>query len=396
MTTSRRGLTAFYLVVALIALAGQALAAVEWLGWPLITAIAAVAALELGGVVLSQHALARMQLGERATAARLLSAAVAAFAVAFNWAGHADHRQGAFFAGMSALGYGVWLLDSAARRRDQLRTLRMLAAPPPAYGAAQWLRHPWLTREARALAIETPALGLHGSLTAARDARRRTARHAAIATLLRRKLSAGRDQVAAEMAIAAYDLDEIAARLAAAADYDGLTALLGADLTAAAVAGVADTTVDTAPDTVADSTPVADPVADTARTAEDIAGASGDTAGGDTSRVKLPTDKARTIAQSLYLANPDMPVDTIADMIGMSSRTVRRYLAQVGRPTSAPPALDGAPTGEWPAVIAAIDPDAALAQLGTVADPIHRRHLAEIALGGQRDLQTTAASSAAA
>src|SRR5262249_32941092 len=103
---------------------------------------------------------------------------------------------------------------------------------------ARWLRHPWLIREARALAVETPLLGLHGSIAAARDARRREARHAAIAVLLRRKLSEGRDRVAAELAIATYDLDQIAARPAAAADYDGLTALLGADLTARRVAGV--------------------------------------------------------------------------------------------------------------------------------------------------------------
>ncbi len=374
--TSRRYLTVFYVVVVGVALTGAGQAATGWLGWPALFAFAAVAAVELGGVVISHHAGERMRLGERAIIARLLSAAVAAGAVSVNWFGHhADSvGQAAFFAGMSALGYLVWLIDTSARRRDQLRVRGMLATVPPAYGLAQWLRHPWLTREARALAVADPTLGLHRSLEAAAAAARRRTRHAAIAVLLRRKLSAGRDQVAAELAIATYDLDEIAARLAAAADYDGLTALLGADLTAAAVAGV--------PDTQPDTAPVTEPVVDTVRTAEDIAGASGDTAGGEASRVKLPTEAARTIAQSLYLANPDMPMATIADMIGMSTRTVRRYLADVGRPTSAPPALDGVPTAEWPTVPRALDADDALAQLGTVADPGHRRHLAEVALFG--------------
>lgn len=376
--TTRRSLTAFYAVVALIALAGQALAAVEWLGWPLITAITAVAALELGGVVLSQHALARMQLGETATAARLLSAAVAGFAVAFNWLGHADHRQGAFFAGMSALGYLVWLLDSAARRRDRLRQLRMLAEPPPSYGLVRWLRRPMLTWEARALAIETPTLGLHRSLEAAAAARRATRRRAAIAKVLHRKIRAAVDPTTADIATAVYDMDQVADRLAAGADYDRLTAIISVDLDPARITGVPDSPADTIADSPADTAPVAD----MARTAEDIAGASGDTAGGEASRVRLPTDKARTIAQSLYIANPDMPVDTIADMIGMSARTVRRYLAQVGRPTSAPPALDGEATAEWPLALGPLDPDAALAQLNTVADPVHRRHLADVALGG--------------
>lgn len=366
-TPTRRDLTLFYAVVALIALAGQALAAVEWLGWPLVPAIAAVAALEFGGVVLSRHALARMRLGERALTARAASAAVAAFAVTFNWAGHADHRQGAFFAGMSALGYGVWLLDSNARRRDELRTRGMLAVPPPAYGTARWLRHPVITREARALAVEHPELGLHGSLTAARAARRRETRHAAIAVLLRRKLAQGKDQVAADLAIATYDLDEIAARLAAAADYDGLTALLGAELTAARVAGAPDT----AADNPADIAPVAEASADTAVTGADTPPATAETP-------RMSTEQAQLVAQSMFVANPDIAPDIIATIVGRDVRTVRRYLKAVGGPASAPPAV------AVPAPPTMLGPDDALEALehGTVVDPVHRRHLAALALGG--------------
>ena len=43
-------------------------------------------------------------------------------------------------------------------------------------------------------------------------------------------MSASADKLTAEIATTVYDLDEIAARLAATADYDGLTALIGADL----------------------------------------------------------------------------------------------------------------------------------------------------------------------
>lgn len=234
---TRAPIRAFYLTVLLLALAGQSLAATEWLGWPLLLAIVAVAAVEFGGVVLSMHADQRRQLGERAAAARILSAAVAAGAVAVNWFGHDDRMQGAFFAGMSALGYLVWLVDTGARRRDQLRAARMLPPTPPAYGM-QWLRHPGLTARARRLALETPDLGLYGSLAAATAQAKAERRQVALATALRRKVvTALKDPVMAEIATTTFDLDEIARRLAASADYEGLTALLGADLAPARLAG---------------------------------------------------------------------------------------------------------------------------------------------------------------
>lgn len=236
MTSSRWLLRSFYVVVLLVALAGQSIAAVAWLHWPLLVALVAVGAVELGGVALSAHADARRQLGERALAARLLSAAVAGGAVAVNWLGHTDHMQGGFFAGMSALGYAVWLIDSAARRRDQLRAARMLPPTPPAYGAWQWLRHPALTARARALALADPSLGLYRSLQAAADAVRRERRRAAISTVLHRKIRAAVDPTTADIAVAVYDLDEIAHRLADGADYDGLTALIAADLAPARLA----------------------------------------------------------------------------------------------------------------------------------------------------------------
>jgi hypothetical protein len=234
----------FYALVALIALAGQASGATETLGWPVLPAVAAVAALEFGGVILSRHALQRMKLGETAFWARFASATVAAFAVGFNWLTHGDHKIGGFFAFMSALGYAVWLLDSNARRRDQLRAKKMLPELPPAYGLIRWLRHPVLTREARALAIEHPELGLHGSINAIAEARRKAAQRKSIAEVLHRKIRASvGDGTTADIATAVYDMDEVAARLADTADYDGLTALIAADLMPARIAGVVDAEV---------------------------------------------------------------------------------------------------------------------------------------------------------
>jgi hypothetical protein len=225
----------FYATVALIALVGQTMSATEWLRWPAMFAAPAVAALELGGIALTAHADVRRRLGERAVAARLMSAAVAAFAVVFNWLGHGDHRQGAFFAGMSALGYGVWLINAGARRRDQMRSDGTLPPVAPVYGWVRWVRHPLHTWQARALALATPQLGLYGSLAQATADTRRARREATIAAILHRKLKAAKDPLTAELATTVFDLNEIAARLTAGADYAGLTAMIAADLTPTAL-----------------------------------------------------------------------------------------------------------------------------------------------------------------
>ncbi|HWB37209.1 MAG TPA: hypothetical protein VHA75_14420, partial [Rugosimonospora sp.] len=221
---------AFYVAVALIALAGQTGAAVRWLAWTWPAALAAVAALELGAVTLSAWADFRMRLGERAYPARALSAAVAVFAVVIQWYGHPSRIQAGFFAGMSALGYAMWLIQSGARRRDQLRAVGMLPPVPPAYGPVQWLRRPWLTRRARTLALADPGLGLYGSLASAREQVRAERRNAAIAASLRKMLTEGKDPLPAEIAVNVFDTDEIARVIAAGADYDGLARLIAATL----------------------------------------------------------------------------------------------------------------------------------------------------------------------
>ena len=227
----------FYVVVLLVALAGQVSGAVEALGIPLVWAIPAVGALELGGVVVLANADVRRRLGERAVASRVLSALIAAFAVAFNWMAHSNKLLGGFFAGMSALGYLVWLMHTENQRRDRLRSKGDLPPTTPAYEVVgHWLRHPWLTLRAKNLAKANPGLGLYDSIVAARSEVRRERRTSAIAKVLHRKIRAAVDPTTADIAVAVYDLDEIAVRLANGADYDGLTAIIAADLAPARLA----------------------------------------------------------------------------------------------------------------------------------------------------------------
>jgi len=230
----------FYVVVLVVALAGQVSGAVEALGIPLAAAIPAVAALELGGIVVLANADVRRRLGERAVGSRLLSAAIAVGAVAFNWLAHEDHLLGGFFAGMSALGYLVWLTHTENQRRDRLRATGDLPPTTPAYEVfSHWLRHPLLTMRAKSLAKAAPELGLYTSISAARDESRRERRQRAIAKVLHRKIRSAVDPKTADIALAVYDLDEIAGRLARRADYDGLTDLIAADLAPARLAGLA-------------------------------------------------------------------------------------------------------------------------------------------------------------
>jgi hypothetical protein len=227
----------FYIVVLLVALAGQVSGAVEALHIPLVAAIPAVGALELGGIVVLANADVRRRLGERANASRVLSVLIAAGAVAFNWLAHADHLLGGFFAGMSALGYLVWLMHTENQRRDRLRATGQLAAVVPAYEVVgHWLAHPWITRRARALAKADADLGLYDSLAHARAAVRRERRQAAIAKVLHRKIRAAVDPVTADIAVHVYDLEEIATRLAHSADYDALTTLIATELEPARLA----------------------------------------------------------------------------------------------------------------------------------------------------------------
>jgi len=252
----QRPTLALYAVVVAVSVTGASTSAAGWLKWPLLAAVAAVGAAELGGVVLSIHADRRRNLGESALPARFLAAAVAVGAVAVNWFGHYGpdgHQlgQAAFFGGFSALGFMVYLIDSAARRRDALRGAGKLADTPPVYGIVQWVRHPGITRRARRLAQlnaeqrateiqgkpegtepTTARLAMLGSIEAAYAELAAERRHAAISAELRKKISKSAGSNMATIAVNTYDLGRVAESLAKNADYDGLTAILSAELTA--------------------------------------------------------------------------------------------------------------------------------------------------------------------
>jgi len=251
--TTERAVNAFYGVVLATALAGSTTAAANWLDVPWWVAVAPIAAVELGGVVLSMHADERRRLGERAIAARTLSAVLALMAIAVNVFGHDDHvGLAAFFGGLSAIGYCVYLLIASARRRDALRKAGKLEDTTPVYGLVQWIRHPVITRRARILAqanaaarlLEgdeptTPRLGRLASLDAAREQLRAEKRNGAIAEAVRDLIRASADPLMAKIAEHTYDPDEIATRVAARADYDGYAALLSERLTPARLAAPA-------------------------------------------------------------------------------------------------------------------------------------------------------------
>ncbi|GAA1883965.1 hypothetical protein [Asanoa iriomotensis] len=223
----------FYAAVLVVALYGTATGAVAAFDLPWWIAIGGIFALELGGVTFLSNADVRRRLGEHATASRLLGATIAAAAATFNVVTHGNRLLGGFYALMSVLGFVSWWLDVEAKRRDRLRARGLLPAPTPKYELlAHWTRHPLLTAQGRALAKAYPQLGLYGSLEAALIVRRRNRRDSALADALRSRIRTAAGKQMADIAVLTYDMDEVARRLRASADYDGLTALLGAELTA--------------------------------------------------------------------------------------------------------------------------------------------------------------------
>lgn len=326
----------FYLVVLGIALTGSAQVAVSWLHWPPVACYAAVAAVELGAVTLSVHGDKRRRKGERAIAARLLSAAVAVGGVAMNLLGH-QHRPGqaAFFAGMSALGYLVWLIDSGARRRDQLRAEGRLPQPRQTYSVADWLANPRLVIEARHLADETRSLGRAGSLRAATAARveaKRAAeaetaekdRRAAIAAVVYRDVAATSDELAAALAVAALDFDAIGAGIHSAVDNASIAGRYAAALGAAVAGSVAvPAAIETAPEAAkeeAAESPVEAPVSPA------VPPLSGDVLPARRRQpVVATTDEAATITRLAQAAGDPIPPERIAAIVGRSDRTIRGY-----------------------------------------------------------------------
>ena len=222
----------FYLVVLATALAGQVTGAVHTLHTPPAAAIPAVAALELGGVVVLANADLRRRLGERALGTRLLSALIAAAATTFNALAHPDHLTGGFYAGMSTLGYLVWTMHAGNQRRDRLRATGHLPPTTPAYELLHhWARHPRRTLRARSLAKADPSLDLYSSLTTAQHHLDTERRHRTITAVLRHTIRTTIDPATADLTLAIYNLNHIADRLTQHADYDTLTTLITTNLT---------------------------------------------------------------------------------------------------------------------------------------------------------------------
>lgn len=228
----------FYLAMAGLALYGQSDGLMDWLGVTRFAALAIGFAVELLAAVLLGFAdWRRTDRGEQAIAARVLSIAVALGVAALNWYGHdASVGQRMLFTGASLAGYAVWTLHSNARRRDALRAAGRLAAQPPVFGVAAWLRAPKTVWRARQLATADPSLSVHMAIAQARTELASEARQRAIAAALRRKLSRSLDATSADIAMVSYDLDEVAARLAKSVDYSRLTGLLAADIHADRIA----------------------------------------------------------------------------------------------------------------------------------------------------------------
>jgi hypothetical protein len=223
----------FYAAVLAVALYGTATGAVARFGLPWPMAIGGIFALELGGVVFLSNADTRRRLGEPAWLSRLLGTAVAGAAATFNLVTHDSVLLGGFFASMSVLGFLAWWLDVENKRRDRLRARGQLAAATPTFELwGHWMRHPVITSRARGFARAYPQLGLYGSLEAALVTMRQERRNAALADALHRRIRAAVSKDLADIAVLTYDMDEVAGRLRGRADYDGLTALLGSELTA--------------------------------------------------------------------------------------------------------------------------------------------------------------------
>jgi hypothetical protein len=304
---------AFYVAVLAIAGTGCALAATDWLGWPLAVALPAVLVLELASVALLTRADYRRRLGERAIAYRLLAGGVGALAVAINWFGHVQGSllAATFFAGFSALGLVYVFLTSADRRRDQLRSAGTLPPVTPAYGLVQWLRHPALTQRARALALRDPDLGLYGSLAAAAAEVRQEEQRAVIVELIRRKLTVGRDDLEARLLIATHPLDEVARVLEDGSDTAAVAAFVRPVLPVAATA-----------DRPAIRAVKAEPIE-----AEIVPDSAPVSAGRAAPVRRLPDTDARRVAVALKRAEPGITEREAAPLVTRAPRTVREYWA---------------------------------------------------------------------
>jgi hypothetical protein len=186
--------------------------------------------LELLAMALAAMADERMRLGERAYGFRAFSGVVAGVAVGIQVGGHwPDFYWSSVFGLLSASAYLLWLLHTAARRRDALRAAGKLADTAPNYGLWRRVRHPIWTARAAELAREGRTdphtgtwrpLDLFESLRAADVAHGDEKRRPAVARAVEQVVRADhRDPRLAEVTVRTLDLDRLAAELAARIDY---------------------------------------------------------------------------------------------------------------------------------------------------------------------------------
>ncbi|GIH05696.1 hypothetical protein Rhe02_37630 [Rhizocola hellebori] len=221
----------FYLIAALGSSIGQIWVGVDVAPWPdampvwlraaVVLPFAVV--IDLGGVVCSGFADTRQRLGETAYGWRILSAASVSLGVSINIVGHAQVPYLAVvFGGLGVFAYSVWLLHSAARRRDALRAAGKLAETPPAYGLVQWWREPAATRRAKTLALQN-GYSIHESLTEARAQLRTETRRAALADHIEADIRSrhAEDPILASIAATTTPVDDVADALMAMIDTTG-------------------------------------------------------------------------------------------------------------------------------------------------------------------------------
>ena len=243
----------FYGVAAAGAVIGQtwvALTHIPWgsgvHGWVRVAAVLPFAlCLELLAMALAAMGDERMRLGEHAYGFRVFSALVATVAVGILVVGHWPHYYwSASFGVLSTSAYLLWLLHSAARRRDALRAAGKLADTAPDYGLWRRLRHPIWTASAAELARHGHTdptgtwrpLSLYESLHAAQLAIRADKRRPALARAVEQVVRADHpDPRMADIAVHTLDLDRIATELERRVDYPAWADRLAPAITAPAI-----------------------------------------------------------------------------------------------------------------------------------------------------------------
>ncbi len=214
----------FYLVGLGVVGTGQVTGLYDRLG---LLSVGAALIIELGGVTFARIADFRRRLGEKAIAARLLSAAFAALSVGVNWFCHigGDPLIAYILACLSGLLYVVFLINSEFRRRDELRRKRKLPPSLPAYGW-NWITRPRLTRRAADMFRRDPRLGLYGSLDKAIEERRTADRRQAMHGVAKARMTKALGPHETALIMSVTDPDEFAQKLTAQVNVDGHIAVL--------------------------------------------------------------------------------------------------------------------------------------------------------------------------